>query len=146
MFGGMVRVIASLLLFGLVIAIGCKKDTPEENVKPSEPSASTRVHMFPMKSASTPPECRGLCMMVGKCTYRDGKCLATSKEACKRAIGCKTAGLCEVKDEKCLATTNEHCERSELCATQGRCIAIDGRCENKNVMPAVSVSAAGSGK
>ena len=150
MFHAMTRVIASLLFVGLIVTAGCKKDAPKENSEASKPADSSIPAMRPKLStqgtSNAPPECKKLCMVIGKCTLRDGKCYATSSPDCRAAFACKAGGLCEAKDGSCIAANDADCEKSDFCATQGKCLAVNGRCENKNSMPADSAKPAESAK
>lgn len=136
-----------MLLVGLVLTAGCKKDTPKESSEePSPAKTGTSLKAAPTAPLDSPPECRKLCTVVGKCTLQDGKCIATSPEACRASFGCRTGGLCEVRDGKCAAVKDSDCEKSDLCEAEGRCVAVNGRCENKNTMPAGSAEPSGSAK
>jgi len=115
-------------------SIGCKdgdkKKEPPPNVEVS-PVVSSAVEV----NASTHPECRKLCSLVGKCTYRDGKCFASSERECQRSFGCRTAGFCSLKEDKCAAVTDADCAGSDMCKQSKKCTAVDGRCEASASMP-----------
>jgi len=130
-----------------VMIAGCKKtSSDDESKEPGTAKTGTALKSKGKQPLDAPPECRKLCRIVGKCTLKDGKCIATSSESCRACAGCKTGGLCEARDGKCIAATNAHCEQCDLCKSEGRCIAVNGRCENSAVPPEPSAAASGSAK
>ena len=49
-------------------------------------------------------KCAGteLCDGDGRCTAKEGVCIAASDEECKRALICTGSGACTAKDGKCV--------------------------------------------
>ncbi len=69
------------------------------------------------------------CKDDGKCTaHRDGWCRATSNADCRATERCKRWGRCTAKDGKCRATSDADCRATEKCKRWGRCTAKDGDC------------------
>jgi hypothetical protein len=78
--------------------------------------------------ASSDAECKKatVCEADGRCTAKDGKCVATGPESCKTF--CPLDGRCSVVDDKCAAASHADCRQSETCKQQKRCIAKKGMC------------------
>ncbi|HPY21103.1 MAG TPA: hypothetical protein PLM08_25650, partial [Polyangiaceae bacterium] len=79
-------------------SLGCKK----RSKKGVEDTTSDSVAVA-SAGAGVSSNCRKLCLLVGKCTEKDGKCYAGSKAECEASVGCKSAGLCSLKEERCVA-------------------------------------------
>ncbi len=72
------------------------------------------------------------CKAVGKCTRRDGKCVADSDDDCRRSVGCSTNGYCSRRGDKCVALSDADC--LQACKLYGTCMAKNDRC----LVPATS--------
>ena len=66
-----------------------------------------------------------LCASAGKCTMKEGRCLATGED-CKTL--CAEQGRCTIEDDRCVAANNKDCKNSLVCKSQGKCIAKQGLC------------------
>jgi hypothetical protein len=133
------RSFVAWVLVGLVaVAAGCKKD---EGKKTEEAPATASANVEASGVVSRAPQCQKLCLVVGKCAHKDGKCFADSEASCRASVACKAGGLCMPKDGLCAALSNADCEKSDFCATKGNCVAVDGKCENAS-KPSASASAA----
>ena len=101
--------------------------------------------------------CKIECKDHGRCTDRDGRCVATSTDDCRRAAACEklgrcahvaddcratveicgarpdcaSQGLCGEKDGQCAATADAHCAATEGCRVDGRCRAVNGTCSGQ---------------
>jgi len=64
------------------------------------------------------------CRREGKCTERDGLCVAASDEDCRKSSHCKTNGMCSVEDGRCRVLTDADCLYSTYCKQSGYCSAI----------------------
>lgn len=77
------------------------------------------------------------CRVHGLCTYKEGKCVATSKAECSRTVGCQKWGFCSEKDGKCVALTDADCRYGSMCKKGHRvynqCFALNGDCVSEKV-------------
>ncbi len=138
MFPAMKSFVAWVLVGLAVLSAGCKKDAGQ---KTEEASASTSAQPASSGVVLRAPQCQKLCMVVGKCAHKDGKCFADSEASCRASVACKAAGLCMPKDGLCVATSNADCEKSDFCASKGNCVLVDGKCENASKPPAETSAA-----
>lgn len=80
-------------------------------------------------SALTAKDCRRArvaCALEGRCTARDGVCLATKNSDCKASLGCRVDGLCTASGGGCRAESNADCKDTHACGA--RCTASSGVC------------------
>jgi hypothetical protein len=74
------------------------------------------------------------CSLNGYCVHREGRCVATSAEACQAAAACRESGYCGHAGLRCIATeasclTSRACREDALCVhTLGVCLATDATC------------------
>ena len=124
----MKRLVLSTLVFvafcGLLGCNSCSKKEEPKNVQ-IQPLGSGMAGV----STATNPECTKLCRAVGKCSFREGKCYASSEHDCRVSFGCRTAGYCTVHEDKCAAMSDADCAGAEVCKLSKKCAARDGRCE-----------------
>ena len=75
-------------------------------------------------------KCEGTadCSSDGRCTVKDGACVAASNEDCKKGYICNGKGACTAKDGKCTVGGDADCQQSDACKSQGYCIAKGNNC------------------
>jgi len=63
------------------------------------------------------PDCRrgAKCAAEGRCTGREGVCVATSDADCAATTACRSEGACSAGDGACVAASQADCAKSELC-------------------------------
>jgi hypothetical protein len=81
----------------------------------------------PGSSNSDACPCCAECL-VGRCTLRDGACVAESEAQCLASVACGQLGWCALQGDRCVAGSTEHCTGSLLCKRQGRCDVRNGAC------------------
>ena len=59
---------------------------------------------------------------------RNGVCVATADEDCRKSADCRTNANCSALDGVCAPGRDEDCRRTELCKLAGRCTAKNGSC------------------
>ncbi|MFT7583316.1 MAG: hypothetical protein ACI9MR_005003 [Myxococcota bacterium] len=70
-----------------------------------------------------------VCMVEGRCTARDGVCVATSDSDCVGAEACRTNGRCQLGSKGvCIAGSVAACQRSLACTGRGDCGVRSGSC------------------
>lgn len=79
------------------------------------------------------PDCRAQseCAFWGRCTARQGACVAASDADCAASNVCKSMGDCAVVEAACAPTREEHCSASRFCQEQGVCAFDRGRCTKR---------------
>jgi hypothetical protein len=71
-----------------------------------------------------------VCITEGRCTLRNGACVAAFEQDCRRSEACVRAGACSpAPGGTCAALVHSDCELSSACREQGFCSAEDGRCK-----------------
>jgi hypothetical protein len=136
------RSFVAWVLVGLAaMSAGCKKD---EGKKTEEAPATASANVEASGVVLRSPKCQKLCLVVGKCAHKDGKCFADSEESCRASAACKAVGQCMPKDGFCIATSNADCEKSDFCASKGNCVAVDGKCVNASKPPGEASAAPGA--
>ena len=142
------RMLATVLL--VMGAMGCKAGEGQRCAKPED--CNSGLTCGPSNTCETPEvvkrqledvKCRKSrkCRLWGKCTASDGKCIATSDEDCRRALGrggeatglgwppiCKGHGLCTARNGECIAGSDADCQQSDSCRKYGECMAKNGEC------------------
>jgi|GEM_PF-976951 len=68
------------------------------------------------------------CKKLGRCTPKDGRCVAESEEDCRASDGCIEQGLCALESMACVARSESDCMSSLMCREQGRCSPEGGQC------------------
>ena len=68
------------------------------------------------------------CTDDGRCSARDGHCVAGSDADCKQGYVCTGKGGCTAKEGKCVVGGDADCKQSEACAKQGYCKASGNNC------------------
>jgi hypothetical protein len=116
---------------GSASAIGPLADLPPSSAAPSSSLSGSRLQ--------SDDDCRKAraCVEFGACTYKEGRCAATSDEDCARSEWCKRVGDCAAHEGICMvsAKTDADCHGKhgeagrDLCATEGRCTAREGACD-----------------
>ena len=104
--------------------------------RPSGAAPSASLSGSPMQNDDDCRKARA-CVEFGACTYKDGRCAATSDEDCAHSDWCKRVGDCAAHEGICMvpAKTDADCHGKhgeagkDLCATEGRCTARDGACD-----------------
>jgi hypothetical protein len=72
------------------------------------------------------------CKHEGKCSGRDGKCVAASDADCEMHEGvCARSGRCAARKGACVAATDQDCVSSYACRQHGECTAKEGECVAK---------------
>lgn len=68
------------------------------------------------------------CKIWGHCVAEGGVCV-TDSEGCRRSRQCTTDGRCTSRDGECLAGADEDCKASQICHEDDRCTAsVEGDC------------------
>ena len=77
-----------------------------------------------------PIDCRKSdhCRLYGKCTWRYGKCMATSDADCQRTASCAQQGKCKALGGACVVGSDAKCRKTGWCRKEGRCTLKDGKC------------------
>ena len=159
----MKRLLAGLLTVFVLVSAGCKNgseptETSTTTTTSPEPTSQPTVAHAASEPASPAPDrsgrstrgfdaadCRKLCPMVGKCQFKDGKCLAGSDADCEPSIGCQLMGACYAEEGRCIARSDADCEKSRECAARGACFLVDGSCRNSSPMSDAEKAAAKTG-
>lgn len=68
------------------------------------------------------------CKAYGRCTAKDGVCLAASDAECKASYDCKERGPCTAKEGACVVGGDADCKQSEACAKDKYCLAKGNNC------------------
>jgi tRNA A-37 threonylcarbamoyl transferase component Bud32 len=102
----------------------------ERRALENELTEAKRKHPTVVKPVGGQIDCTAndLCKIYGRCTAKNGDCVATTNGDCKASEKCKTDGRCGRKSGMCEATSDAHCEESDLCETDDRCGEKDGVC------------------
>lgn len=70
-----------------------------------------------------------VCTLDGRCTHRDGECVAADPDDCRGSEICDELGQCDAVDGRCRATEQRPCESTDACRIHGRCqMDAEGRC------------------
>jgi hypothetical protein len=141
MFRAMRSFVAWVLVGLVAMSAGCKKDAGQ---KKEEAPAIASANVEASGVVPRAPQCQKLCLIVGKCAHKDGKCFADSEASCRASVACKAAGLCMPKDGLCIAVSNADCEKSDFCAAKGNCVVVNGKCENASNPPGSASAAPGA--
>ena len=78
--------------------------------------------------AKFPADCKKskVCKNEGRCTAKDGKCIAATRADCQELCG--RMGHCTPKDGRCIAETDDDCKDSKRCTMYDQCVAKNGQC------------------
>lgn len=81
--------------------------------------------LYEASTGSCAPQCAksSVCIDLGKCTPKDGRCATTSDAECRASTYCKSEGNCHAYVEAgfCGAGTDADCKNSEECKSKGNC-------------------------
>lgn len=75
--------------------------------------------------AADPCASQAACREAGRCTDRDGACVAARPEHCQRSAECDRLGHCGLRGNLCLPTSPEHCKQSTTCREEGACLLVE---------------------
>lgn len=80
--------------------------------------------------AASDDDCKGAdACLGGRCTARDGLCIAADDEDCQGSVACSGYGRCvHDGDEACVAEAEADCRASTRCQRLGECRLADGEC------------------
>jgi hypothetical protein len=70
-------------------------------------------------------DCEHACRHEGACTLRDGVCVATSVDDCRRSTACGRDGQCSLEGDRCVAGEDD-CIGSHMCSLNGWCHPVEG--------------------
>jgi len=73
--------------------------------------------------------CRATCTEDGLCGAKNGRCVATTDEDCRKSRVCRQKGACSMHDDVCAVVSDEDCKRSVLCTQGGKCSSSEGKCK-----------------
>jgi hypothetical protein len=79
------------------------------------------------KKCAAAPECK----KVGKCSWKDGKCVVGKTADCKGSDECAARGLCTFEFGACAAHDDNDCKNAIMCTDFGECTARGGKCVKK---------------
>ena len=115
------------LLFAVLVAPGCKKTEGGACFNRAECAEGLACVGDGMSRCE---KCGGLeqCADFGKCTAKDGSCVAASDGECKKSYDCKQRGPCSAKDGVCVVGSDADCEQSVACAKDKYCVAKGNNC------------------
>jgi hypothetical protein len=60
-----------------------------------------------------------VCTSEGRCTARDGACVATA-DVCRKSLLCRNSGRCTLQGDRCVVGEGD-CAQSYLCVKYGEC-------------------------
>lgn len=69
-----------------------------------------------------------LCKIEGRCTAKEGRCIAASDQDCAQSGNCKGLGPCTAKDGVCVVGSDADCKQSTACAEQKFCVQKGNNC------------------
>jgi hypothetical protein len=116
-----------LLALALVLVPGCKKDEGQTCFD----AADCAEGLACMGDAvSRCEKCEGVdaCRVDGKCTAKEGVCIAASNDDCQKGWICKGKGGCTAKEGACTVGGDADCKQAEACAKDGYCKAKGNNC------------------
>lgn len=115
------------LLFALAVAPGCSKQEGGACFKSNECAEGLACVGEGMRRCEKCAELE-LCTGYGKCTARDGACVAANDADCKKSYDCKQRGPCTAKDGVCVVGGDADCRQSVACAKEKQCVASGNNC------------------
>ena len=68
------------------------------------------------------------CRRDGRCTVRNGICVAGSDADCGLSEACRIGGRCGERNGACEATKTEHCKQADVCKKAMNCALAGGFC------------------
>jgi hypothetical protein len=117
----------SVALVVLALLPGCKKEEGSvcyNRDECAEGLACTGEGVQRCEKCDTTPACNA----EGKCTAKEGACVATSNDDCKKALICTEKGGCTAKDDACQVGSDEDCKQSLACKDERFCKAKANNC------------------
>ncbi|MBW2524977.1 MAG: hypothetical protein JRI23_12405 [Deltaproteobacteria bacterium] len=115
------------LFFALALAPGCSKQEGGACFNRSECAEGLACVGEGMRRCEKCADLE-LCTGFGKCTARDGACVAASDSECKQSYDCKQRGPCSAKDGVCVVGGDADCQQSAACAKEKQCVARGNNC------------------
>jgi hypothetical protein len=115
------------MLFTLALAPGCSKQEGGACFNKGECAEGLACVGEGMRRCEK-CEALALCTGFGKCTAKDGACVAADDAQCKRSYDCKQRGPCTAKDGVCVVGGDADCEQSVACAKEKQCVARGNDC------------------
>lgn len=111
----------------MAVSTGCKKDEGQAcfgNAECSEGLACVGDDLRRCEKCEGQP----ICTINGRCTAKDGACIAASDGECQKSADCKERGPCTAKDGVCVVGGDGDCKQSEACAAEKFCVAKGNNC------------------
>ena len=68
------------------------------------------------------------CKATGRCTAREGRCVAAQDADCRASADCEGLGLCSAANGRCVASKVADCQGSVVCKRLGHCRPLDNNC------------------
>lgn len=115
------------LFFAAALAAGCKKGEGSPCFGKTECDEGLACIGEGLQRCE---KCEGQapCTLAGKCSVKDGACVAASDEDCKKSSDCKERGPCTAKDGVCVVGSDADCKQSQACAQDKFCVAKGNNC------------------
>jgi hypothetical protein len=129
------------LFFAAALATGCKKDEGAACFSREECAEGLACVGDALQRCE---KCEGLaeCTNFGKCTAKEGACVAASDEDCKKSFDCKERGPCTAKDGACIVGGDADCRQSTACTKDKFCVAKGNNCVMSDADRAIKEAAA----
>ena len=115
------------VLFALALAPGCSKQEGGACFNRAECADGLACVGEGMSRCEKCAEL-ALCGSFGKCTAKDGACVAASDAECEQSYDCRQRGPCSAKNGACVVGGDEDCEQSVACAKEKYCVASGNNC------------------
>ena len=111
----------------LAVASGCKKGEGQACFNNSECTAGLACVGEDLRRCE---KCAGQpeCTINGRCTAKDGACVAIGDSECRQSADCKERGPCTAKNGACVVGSDADCKQSEACAKERYCVAKGNNC------------------
>ena len=68
------------------------------------------------------------CKKLGRCTPKEGRCIAASSDDCRASDICRIQGKCVAAEGECISESDTDCRQSTGCTQDGLCTFSEGRC------------------
>lgn len=115
------------LFFALALAPGCSKQEGGACFNRSECAEGLACVGEGMRRCEKCAELE-LCTGFGKCTAKEGECVAAGDADCKQSYDCKQRGPCTAKNGECVVGGDADCKQSVACAKEKYCVASGNNC------------------
>ena len=121
--------VAAGLVLAVVLSAGCKKGEGATCYKLSD-CADGLACVGASGDLNRCEKCDGAdpCTDEGKCSVKEGACVAASDDDCKKGDICTSKGACTAKDGACVVGGDADCKQSEACKKEGFCKAKGNNC------------------